>query len=227
MHSDPLKQKVPPVNSDSSKTSDETFKKVVKNERQNMLEVQHAKIATGVPQEKQIDMTNNVNNLRSRLSSSTPYSGINQPIFETQLTPPLLQQQFQPHVGFNQQLLEAPLPTLLMQLNSQHILKYDKNLDATMVDLPKAVPTNGLSSAYTLKDLEASGMNKAFDGVDTSGLPDELVDKVKLGRGATQDAKNKNMLSTLDNMFMKMLDHNSHGKDMTLSEFSEKRDNDY
>ena len=145
------------------------------------------------------------------LFAPTPYSGINQPVFGAQ--PSSLSQQlqtrFQPGIpAFNQQLLEAPLPMMLLELNSKS--RYDKDLDSTMIGLPKVA--KGIGSAYTLKDLEASGMNKAFDGVDTTGLPDELVDQLKSGKQSNKIKKNQGHLSDLDNVFVKMLDHNSHGK---------------
>ena len=97
---------------------------------------------------------------------------------------------------------------MLLELNSKS--RYDKDLDSTMIGLPKVA--KGIGSAYTLKDLEASGMNKAFDGVDTTGLPDELVDQLKSGKQSNKIKKNQGHLSDLDNVFVKMLDHNSHGK---------------
>ena len=75
---------------------------------------------------------------------------------------------------------------------------------------------------YTLKNLEASGMNKVFDGVDTSGLPDQLVHpslshNTKGGRLPEVGNKQVGNLNDLDDVFVRMLDHNSHGKDILFT----------
>ena len=110
-----------------------------------------------------------------------------------------------------------PLPGTFLQMSSSAtFLKYDKYLDSTNVDLAK-IKHDSLAQ-YTLKDLEASGMNKVFDGVDTSGLPDQLVhprESHNTDGGNVQEVKNKNSahLNDLDDVFVRMLDHNTHGKD--------------
>ena len=195
---------------------DQAVNKVVAKEQQSMLRVQNAKLTVSKPgQENYIRKTqDNANNI---LAASTPYVGISQPTFGAQLQPPQ-QQRFQaapvPSISsqelpsFNQQL-EMPLPMMFLQLS------YEKYLDITSIGLPKEAKNIG--SAYTLKDLEASGMNKAFEDVDTSGLPDELVDQIKAGKSAKRNLSSNNKsgrhLSDLDSMFVKMLDHNSHHKE--------------
>ena len=110
-----------------------------------------------------------------------------------------------------------PLPGIFLQMSSSAtFLKYNKYLDSTDVDLAK-IKHNNLAE-YTLKDLEASGMNKVFDGVDTSGLPDQLIhprESQNTNGGSVQEVERKNSrhLNDLDDVFVRMLDHNTHGKD--------------
>ena len=119
------------------------------------------------------------------------------------------------------QELQAPLPGIFLQISSsQTSLKYDKYLDNTNVNLATIKKNN--MAKYTLKDLEASGMNKVFDGVDTSGLPDQLVHPslshdTKGGRPPEVGNKNIGHLNDLDDVFVRMLDHNSHGKDILFT----------
>jgi hypothetical protein len=195
---------------------DQAVNKVVANEHRNMLKVQNAKLTASKPRQEN-DVPKPRNNAKNILAAPTPYVGINQPTFGAQLPPPQ-QQQFQPAPipsilsqelpSFNQQL-QMPLPMMFLQLS------YENYLDSTAIGLPKEAKNIG--SAYTLKDLEASGMNKAFEDVDTSGLPDELVDQIKAGKSAKRNLSSNNKsgrhLSDLDSMFVKMLDHNSHHKE--------------
>eukprot|EP00944_MAST-04C_sp_MAST-4C-sp1_P007152 g7152.t1 len=205
---------VPTKKSRAKDSFDDAVNTAVMKERKNMLDVQAAKAQTNTG-----NIVGASKKRENNLGAAVPPEGIAKPSFSGQQlaypSSPVPQALSQP--AFYPQELQVPLPGTFLQMSSSAtFLKYDKYLDSTDVDLAKIKHDN--LAEYSLKDLEASGMNKVFDGVDTSGLPDQLVhprESHNTDGGNVQEVKNKNSahLNDLDDVFVRMLDHNTHGKD--------------
>ena len=185
---------VPTKKSTPKDSFDNAVNTAVMKERKNMLEVQAAKANMNSG-----DKVGASKKGEKNVAAALPPEGIPKPSFSGQQlaypSSPVPQALSQP--AFYPQELQVPLPGTFLQMSSSAtFLKYDKYLDSTDVDLAKIKHDN--LAEYSLKDLEASGMNKVFDGVDTSRLPDQLVhprESHNTDGGNVQEVKNKNRAS--------------------------------